>query len=203
MNVVTNRLIQMIDRTVHPYVLETGGMPLLRGRMLSLICLMAIFACFSFIFSLAFMQRTAIRIPFIYTLMGIALLLMGLNRFIRHNTMLSGITLILFSVMMSLGILNHAASVFAPGFLWFSVLIMPTFLLCGWRLGLVVNAIIIAVGLVTVVICQGYGATLPFQGDRNIGLRAILMSVVISNILTLGLVAVYFHLLNMSEKTSL
>jgi len=203
MHIATNRLIQMIDRIVHPEVLKSGGMPLLRGRMLGLICIMAISACFTFIVSLAFTQRTSVRIPFIYSLMGITLLILCLNRFIRDNTALSGVALILFSIMSALGIVNHAASVFAPGFLWFPVLIMPTFLLCGWRLGLVVNAINIAVGLTTVVICQGYGSMLPFMGDRIIGLRALLMSIVIANILSVGLVAIYFHLLRVSEKTSL
>jgi hypothetical protein len=48
-----------------------------------------------------------------------------------------------------------------------------------------------------------FGAALPFQGDRGIGFRSMQLSVFIINGMTLGMVAIYFHLLHENETTSL
>jgi hypothetical protein len=191
-----------LDATVHPDNKKRGGMPLLRGRMLSLSCIFTMVACSCFLAIIVLTRRVDVQLFTIYAIMGQAAVILVLNRFIRRNTWLSAALLILLSVMMGVGIMFQARSVYASGFLWFQVLIMPAFLLCGWRLGLFVSVVIGLVTLATVAFSQVYGAALPYGGDRVVVFRSMLVTVLIINCLTLGMVAIYFHLLHESEKNS-
>ncbi|HYX31911.1 MAG TPA: hypothetical protein VE954_02265 [Oligoflexus sp.] len=197
-----DRLVKLLDVTIHPVIKKRGGMTLLRSRMLSLSCIMAIIACLCFIGIIIATGQTELRAIFIYVITGQSVLFLILNRYAQQNALLSSLCLILLGVLLGMAIGYQGRSIFASGFLWFPVLIMPAFLLCGWRLGLGISAVIMLVALATLAYCLGFGSSLPFQGDRTIGIRAVLLSVVLANGLTLGLVAIYFHLLHDSETSS-
>jgi hypothetical protein len=189
-----------LDVTIHPANTKRGGMPLLRGRMLSLSCILTILSCSSFLAIILLTRRLDLRLLPIILIIGQTSIIFVLNRYVLKNTWLSAALLILLSIMMGVGILYQARSMYASGFLWFQVLIMPAFLLCGWRLGLFVSAVIFLVALLTLAASQSYGTALPYDGDRVIGFRSMIMTVMMINALTLGMVAIYFHLLHESEK---
>jgi uncharacterized protein YneF (UPF0154 family) len=197
-----NQLIRALDIMVHPHHKKRGGMPLLRGRMLSLSCLLTLVSCSSFLGIVLLTRGLDLRLFTIYLIMALALVVLGLNRLVRRNTWLSASLLVILSVLMGVGIMYQVRSIYASGFLWFQVLIMPAFLLCGWRLGLFVSAITLAVALTTVVLSHGYGQALPYDGDRLVEIRSMLMTVLIVNGLTIGMVTLYFHLLRESEKNN-
>jgi hypothetical protein len=197
-----SRFIAILDLTTHPANIKLGGMPQLRGRMLSLACLLAIICCTSFLLLIVVTRRLDVRPLVVVLVIGLSGVVLLLNRFVRQTSWLSAGLLVLLSLMMAAGILFQARSVFASGFLWFQVLIMPAFLLCGWRLGFMVSLQIAVVALGTVRLSMGLGETLPYDGDSLVGLRTILLTLVFINGLTLGMAAIYFYLLRESQRTS-
>lgn len=197
-----NQLIRTLDVTVHPDHIKRGGMPLLRGRMLSLCCILTILSCSSFLVIVMLTRGLDLRLFTIYAIMGFSAIFLGMNRHVRRNSWLSAALLSILSILIGVGIMYQARSVYASGFLWFQVLIMPAFLLCGWRLGILVSSVTLAVALTTVAFSQVYGQTLPYDGDRLVGFRSMLMTVLIVNGLTIGMVLLYFYLLHESERTN-
>ncbi|HET9236018.1 MAG TPA: hypothetical protein VFO10_02135 [Oligoflexus sp.] len=202
MEALLKQLIRILDITVHPHHKKRGGMPLLRGRMLSLCCILTLISCGSFLGTALLTRGLDLRLFTVYLIMTLATLVLGLNRLFRRNTWLSAGLLIILSILMGVGIMYQVRSLYASGFLWFQVLIMPAFLLCGWRLGLFVSTSTLAVALITVLLSQGYGQALPYEGDRLVEIRSMLMTVLIVNCLTIGMVTLYFYLLRESEKNN-
>jgi hypothetical protein len=197
-----NQLIRTLDFTVHPHHKTHGGMPLLRGRMLSLSCFLTLISCSSFLGVVLMTRGLDLRLFTVYLIILLAALVLGLNRFVLRNAWLSATLLIVLSILIGVGIMYQARSLYASAFLWFQVLIMPAFLLCGWRLGIFVSSITLTVALSTVALSHGYGQALPYDGDRLVQFRSMLMTVLIVNSLTIGMVILYFHLLRESEKSN-
>ncbi len=193
-------LIKALDITVHPGNRKRGGMSLLRGRMLSLACLLTGTACSIFLVIMVLTRELDQRFFPIYIILAQAGLFLILNRFVQKNVWLSAILLVFLSILLGMAIVYQERSVYATGFLWFQVLIMPAFLLCGWRLGSALCVVIMLVALGTFFISKELGPLLPYDGDRMIGFRTMLMNVIVINFLTLGMVAIYFHLLHDGEK---
>jgi uncharacterized membrane protein YuzA (DUF378 family) len=170
--------------------------------MLSFACVLSIMSCSSFLAIMMLAGRHDLRSLAIYLIIGLSGVILILNRSVRRNTWLSALLLVLLSFMIAGGIITQIRSVYASGFLWFQVLIMPAFLLCGWRPGLLVSSLIMIVALGTVGFSLEHGPVLPFDGDRLLALRTMLTTIVIINGLTLGLVAIYFYLLRENQKTN-
>lgn len=202
MGTLLNPLIRTLDFTVHPHHKKRGGMPLIRGRMLSLSCILTLVSCSSFLGIVMLTRGLDFRLFTVYLIMACATLFLGLNRIVQRNSWLSAALLIILSILMGVGIMYQVRSVYASGFLWFQVLIMPAFLLCGWRLGIFVSTVTLAVALITVALSHGYGHALPYDGDRLVDYRSMLMAILIVNCLTIGMVTLYFHLLRESEKNN-
>jgi hypothetical protein len=195
-----NQLIRILDFSVHPLHQKRGGMPLLRGRMLSLCCILTFISCSLFLGIMVMTRGLDILLVTVSSFMACAGLFLVLNRHVLRNSWLSAAFLIILSVLMGVGIVYQVRSIFASGFLWFQVLILPAFLLCGWRLGLFVSTTTICVALATVAFSHGYGDALPYDGDAVLEYRSMFGTVLIINSLTIGMVALYFHLLRESEK---
>lgn len=203
MGVLFSSLINAVDLTVHPNHKKQGGMSLLRSRMLSLGCVLTFLSCSCFLFIIAMSQSLSMRLFALYLIMAQAALFLILNRFVRRNIWLSATLLFLLSILIGVSIIFQAKSIYASGFIWFQVLVVPAFLLCGWRLGLMMSLVITATALVTASLSIKFGSVMPYGWDRNLGLRTVVLSVAIINILTLGMVLIYFHLLNESDANSL
>jgi hypothetical protein len=200
MGAILSRLESLLDATIHPSTRQQGGMTLLRSRMLSLGCIMTVLACSLLFAVVLFQERQDLGIFAPYLMLGHGLLFLILNRSLPWNVGVAAIYLILLSVFLAVGILFQAQSVSAAGFLWFQVLIAPAFLLCGWRHGFAVSAVIFLVALSTLGMCLKFGNALPFGGDRDVGVRSMLLTAIVVNGLTLIMVSIYFHLLRQSER---
>ncbi|WP_141735615.1 hypothetical protein [Oligoflexus tunisiensis] len=202
MGVILSCLESMLDATIHPHNRNQGGMTLLRSRMLSLSCIMTVLTCIMIFAVIVHYDRLDLGIFAPHLMMGHGILFLSLNRCFQRNVEVAAVYLILLSVFLAVGILFQAQSISATGFLWFQVLIVPAFLLCGWRYGLAVSTVILLVALGTLGFCLKFGTALPFGGDREVGVRSMLMTAIFVNGLTLTMVAIYFRLLHQSERIS-
>lgn len=200
MPLIFNKIIELLDLTIHPEVHKRGGMPLVRSRMLSFACLMisGIWAVLTVIiyYTMAEADRVLIALP----LTVIPLILLLLNRWTRRANILSAIFLLLIYLLFSLGICAQGRSIFAPGLLLFPVGIMLNFLLCGRRVGLVACFFMLGMALFSLLYLRRFGALLPFDNDPEKTMRALIPAIIVSNSLSFGIVTIYFSLVHSGEK---